>query len=69
MLLVDADYLRYKLTQKYKNATGAARRAYSDALDILCDAEMIDTENQERIVQDLKLAQCDSCHYDKVGDC
>jgi hypothetical protein len=68
MLLVDADYLRYKLTQKYKNATGAARRAYSDALDILCDAEMINTEDQDRIVQNLKLAQYDSDYFDMVGD-
>lgn len=42
MRQVDADAIHAKLTVLYKNATGAARRAYSDALDIVSDADDIE---------------------------
>ena len=35
MRLIDADHTHEKLTELYKNAQGDARKAYSDALDIV----------------------------------
>lgn len=41
---IDADHIHEKLTELYKNAQGDARKAYSDALDIVCDEDTIDCE-------------------------
>ena len=45
---VDADLIHAKLTALYKDATGAARRAYSDALDIVCDEDTVEVQGQEK---------------------
>lgn len=41
--LIDAYEVQEKLTSLYKNATGDARKAYSNAIDIVCDADEIAT--------------------------
>ena len=39
---IDADAANSKLTELYKNAKGEARRAYSRAIDVICDADTIE---------------------------
>lgn len=39
---IDADAAHSKLTELYKNAKGEARRAYSRAIDVICDADTIE---------------------------
>ena len=41
---IDADHIHNKLTKLYKNAQEDARKAYSCALDIVCDEDTIDCE-------------------------
>ena len=47
--LIDAYEVQEKLTALYKNATGDARKAYSNAIDIVCNADdCIDDSNESK---------------------
>ena len=41
---IAADHIYDKLIELYKNAQGDVRKAYSNAIDIVCDEDTIDCE-------------------------
>ena len=68
---IDADAIYTELTNLYKNATREARRAYSNAIDVICDADTIEGELTQWISIDEKLPEIGQdvlIHYVRKSD-
>ena len=71
MRMINADTVYTELTNLYKNATREARRAYSNAIDVVCNADTIEGGLTKWISIDEKLPEIGQdvlIHYVRKSD-